>query len=340
MNSWGTLPTGSGATAYPETPRQTTRTQSGAQQRPGDWEQVDQLMTLRPGPAGAGGASAPMSLAGVTNLRVSIPAAAFGLRVWEDPRRIGGVDLRYWLLRRLHTRSHEIHTVAGLVEQLHAAGFTVRGRVSKTVSDALATETSKGRIVRTGWGRYRAGLPIPKTTWWRVCNRTGVLQRRLEKQLHQIAERYFHHWRSHAPIPADRVAKLWKTLAAPTRISGSGWPPAPCRPPFRPLAEQKSLPGGTALKRNPPPPRTPPVKTQSTPVGHENGRHRPDNPNPKQSENQLSEHHSRSTDSWTSPHHETPRTQQQWTLVGSRFSTDAYGSGDFAPLTERCRVLA
>ncbi len=215
MNSWGTLPTGSGATAYPETPRQTTRTQSGAQQRPGDWEQVDQLMTLRPGPAGAGGASAPMSLAGVTNLRVSIPAAAFGLRVWEDPRRIGGVDLRYWLLRRLHTRSHEIHTVAGLVEQLHAAGFTVRGRVSKTVSDALATETSKGRIVRTGWGRYRAGLPIPKTTWWRVCNRTGVLQRRLEKQLHQIAERYFHHWRSHAPIPADRVAKLWKNVGGP-----------------------------------------------------------------------------------------------------------------------------
>ena len=174
MNKRDPLPTGSGATACSETP-QTTRTPSGAQQRRGGWEPVDQLLTIRPGPAGVGVASMPVNLVGVTNLRVPIPAAVFGVRVWDDPRRIGGVDLRYWLLRRIHTRSREVHTVAGLVEQLRAAGFTVRGRVSKTVSDALATETSKGRIVRTGWGRYRAGLPIPKTTWWRVCNRTGVL---------------------------------------------------------------------------------------------------------------------------------------------------------------------
>lgn len=188
---------------------------SGALERREEGEPVDQSVTLRPGLAGGGVASGPVSLVGVTNLRVPIPGAEFGLRVWEDPRRIGGLDLRYWLIRQIHTRPRDVHTVAGLVEQLHTAGFTVRGRESKTVSDALATETTKGRIIRTGWGRYRAGLSIPKTTWWRICNRTGVVQRALDNQLRRIAERYFHHWKYHAPIPANRIARLWETVGGP-----------------------------------------------------------------------------------------------------------------------------
>lgn len=74
---------------------------------------------------------------------------------------LGGRDLRYVLTMLLH--QHGPLTVARLVTLLHDQGFTVRGRASKEVSDALRWEIGRRRVVRLGRGRYAPGTIPPST---------------------------------------------------------------------------------------------------------------------------------------------------------------------------------
>lgn len=57
-------------------------------------------------------------------------------------------------------------TVQDLVDALDRRGIDVPGRASKTISDALRWEVSRGRVMRVGRGRYRTGAIPRSTRWW------------------------------------------------------------------------------------------------------------------------------------------------------------------------------
>ncbi|MGN6694149.1 MAG: hypothetical protein ACTHN0_08225 [Aquihabitans sp.] len=77
------------------------------------------------------------------------------------PIPLSGQPLRYALSLELHAAGEL--SVAELIQRVEAGGFTVVGRASKTVSDALRWELGHRRVVRVGRGRYRAGR-IPRST--------------------------------------------------------------------------------------------------------------------------------------------------------------------------------
>lgn len=85
-------------------------------------------------------------------------------------RRIEGVELRYVLTDLIHGPERAEWTVAQLVDELDRSGFTLYGRASKAVSDALRWEVGRGRVVRVGRSRYRPGT-IPGTTRRRIRSR-------------------------------------------------------------------------------------------------------------------------------------------------------------------------
>ncbi|MGI9609656.1 MAG: hypothetical protein ACR2NL_05115, partial [Acidimicrobiia bacterium] len=113
----------------------------------------------------------------------------------QDHRELTGRDLRYWLVRRLHDSPEATHRVSDLVGDIIAAGFLLTGRSSKTVSDALHTETDRGRIQRVGWGRYRASGSLPTTTGRRISLRTSQLHKRLWLLYLRAGQRSFAEWR-------------------------------------------------------------------------------------------------------------------------------------------------
>ena len=88
------------------------------------------------------------------------------------PRLLRGTDLRYTLTRLLQL--HGPATIAELIAMLNAEGFTVAGRPSKTVSDALRWEVGRGRVWRIGRSRYRAG-DVPRGTQHRIIKRVRQL---------------------------------------------------------------------------------------------------------------------------------------------------------------------
>ena len=57
-------------------------------------------------------------------------------------------------------------TISELVARIEAGGFTVSGRASKTVSDALRWEVRRGRVTKVGRGRYARGVMPRSTEWW------------------------------------------------------------------------------------------------------------------------------------------------------------------------------
>ena len=99
-----------------------------------------------------------------------------------DPgeRQLAGRDLRYWLLNQLSSIPGS-HRVADLATAIAEDGFVISGRPSKTISDALHTETDRGRITRTGWGRYAITHPLAPTTAWRIKQRLITLNRRINQ---------------------------------------------------------------------------------------------------------------------------------------------------------------
>lgn len=89
------------------------------------------------------------------------------------PKTLRGNNLRYTLTRLLQLCGPS--TVDELVAALRQWGFTVDGRPSKTVSDALRWERRLGRVRRIGRGRYRAG-EMPRGTEHRIIQRVCFLR--------------------------------------------------------------------------------------------------------------------------------------------------------------------
>lgn len=72
-----------------------------------------------------------------------------------------GTELRYALVRLAELIGPA--SVPELIAGLHRWGFTVDGRPSKTISDALRWERRRGRVSRWGRGYYNAG-EMPRGT--------------------------------------------------------------------------------------------------------------------------------------------------------------------------------
>ena len=88
----------------------------------------------------------------------------------DRPLAVRSTLLRSVLLVLLDEANGQEIAVAQLCAGMAQRGFTVRGRPSKVVSDALRVEVGKGRAVRLGRGRYALGT-LPRTTRWRCHER-------------------------------------------------------------------------------------------------------------------------------------------------------------------------
>ncbi|MGK8465627.1 hypothetical protein [Nocardia cyriacigeorgica] len=93
----------------------------------------------------------------------------------EGLRIVSGIELRYALTATVFEAEGPL-TVAELVDALEFAGLGVRGRPSKTVSDALRWEGRRGRIIRRGRGLYGRGH-MPRQTAARIRDRVHRLRR-------------------------------------------------------------------------------------------------------------------------------------------------------------------
>ena len=111
-----------------------------------------------------------------------------------DHRALHGRDLRYWLLHHLNTQPQTDHRITDLAVAVAEQGFTLTGRPSKTLSDALHTETDRGRITRTGWGRYQISRPLAPTTQWRITKRLRTLHRHIHSIILQAQRTIEDHW--------------------------------------------------------------------------------------------------------------------------------------------------
>lgn len=89
-----------------------------------------------------------------------------------DLLTVSGTDLRYLLTAYLF--DHGPATVEELVDALAYHGFNPGGRSSKSVSDALRWETSRGRVVRSGRGHYGPGS-MTRATQHKIVQRGRAL---------------------------------------------------------------------------------------------------------------------------------------------------------------------
>lgn len=97
--------------------------------------------------------------------------------VMSDRYLLRGTELRYTLVRLLQLSGPS--SVAELVAGLDDWNFTVPGRPSKTVSDALRWEKDRDRVRQRGRGRYSAG-GMPRGTEHRIITRVEGLRARAE----------------------------------------------------------------------------------------------------------------------------------------------------------------
>ncbi|CAM2863378.1 hypothetical protein BST27_17775 [Mycobacterium intermedium] len=88
-------------------------------------------------------------------------------------RQLRGIELRYVLT--LHLALHGPATVAEMIDVLKYYGFSVRGRPSKAISDALRWEAGRDRVRRLKRGRYGPGC-IPRGTEHRIHQRVLALR--------------------------------------------------------------------------------------------------------------------------------------------------------------------
>jgi hypothetical protein len=86
---------------------------------------------------------------------------------------LNGIELRYVLT--MHLAQHGPATIAELIPALNHHGFTVRGRPSKAISDALRWEMEHGRVHRLARGRYGPAY-IPRSTEHRIHQRVLALR--------------------------------------------------------------------------------------------------------------------------------------------------------------------
>lgn len=90
-----------------------------------------------------------------------------------DGRALRGIELRYVLVRLLQLSGPA--TIPELVAGLRQWGFTVAGRPSKTVSDALRWERLRDRVRRIDRGVYRVGS-MPRSTEYRIIWRVVAMR--------------------------------------------------------------------------------------------------------------------------------------------------------------------
>jgi hypothetical protein len=76
-----------------------------------------------------------------------------------------GLELRYALCVTLLDARTSL-TIPELIERLETRGFVLRGRQSKTVSDALRWEVRRDRVRRVGRGSYASGSMPRSTERW------------------------------------------------------------------------------------------------------------------------------------------------------------------------------
>ncbi len=87
--------------------------------------------------------------------------------------QLRGIELRYVLT--MHLSIHGAASISELANALTWHGFTVGGRESKSISDALRWEMGYGRVRRLGRGRYGPGW-MPRGTEHRIHNRVLALR--------------------------------------------------------------------------------------------------------------------------------------------------------------------
>ena len=131
-----------------------------------------------------------------------------GYQPIDTRHALSGRDLRYVLTRYIQ-QGHT--TVAALARQLAADGYTVWGRASKVISDALRWEIRNGRVRRLRRSVYTINH-IPRTTSHRIAKRTQTLF----FSPHVVATR--RNLTASAapkhPPPADRHWRKWVSSAA------------------------------------------------------------------------------------------------------------------------------
>jgi hypothetical protein len=88
-------------------------------------------------------------------------------------QQLHGIELRYALT--MYLIQHGPTTVKQLVDAMEWQGFTVEGRASKQVSDALRWERRRGRVRRLARGQYGPGY-VPRGTEHRIHTRVMTMR--------------------------------------------------------------------------------------------------------------------------------------------------------------------
>jgi hypothetical protein len=114
-------------------------------------------------------------------------------------RPLRALELRHLLTWLIH-RDGAL-TVRAMIALLEHDGFSLLGRPSKAISDALRWEVARGRVRRVGRGRYAAGQ-IPRATAYRI-------RRRVER------------------IYAGEATSYWAILPAEPPVNGDENHPGP-----------------------------------------------------------------------------------------------------------------
>lgn len=96
-----------------------------------------------------------------------------------NTKPLRGIELRYVLTHYLH--HHGPCSIGELAAELDSRGFSVQGRPSKAISDALRWERERGRVFRAGRGRYRPAS-MPRSTEYRIHHRVMALRARAAGQ--------------------------------------------------------------------------------------------------------------------------------------------------------------
>lgn len=97
------------------------------------------------------------------------------------PVELRGTNLRYVVT--MYLMQHGKTTIAELTEALESQGFSIAGRPSKSISDALRWERNRGRVWRRGRGLYGPG-DLPRSTEYRIHKRVMELQLEAKGYLH------------------------------------------------------------------------------------------------------------------------------------------------------------
>ena len=112
------------------------------------------------------------------------------------PRKVlQGIELRYMLTVNLDI--HGSASIFELIEQLEYQGFSIPGRASKTVSDALRWEMRRGRVRRLRRGVYGPGQ-MPRSTGQYIHNRAAALRDEADQSMGRDDEAF---WDAMADYP-------------------------------------------------------------------------------------------------------------------------------------------